>query len=88
MAAARPVRGAVRESAAAPGAGFLSPRKRLVEPLIAGDSLLVMNSLLIKESMGGKVQMIYIDPPYGIKYGRTSSPSPTSATSRTGRTLI
>jgi adenine-specific DNA-methyltransferase len=28
-----------------------------------------MNSLLQKEAMGGKVQMIYIDPPYGIKYG-------------------
>lgn len=37
--------------------------------LIAGDSLLVMNSLLEKEGMAGKVQMIYIDPPYGIKYG-------------------
>lgn len=32
--------------------------------LVSGDSLLVMNSLLTKESMGGKVQMIYIDPPY------------------------
>ena len=37
--------------------------------LIAGDSLLVMNSLLEKEGMAGKVQMVYIDPPYGIKYG-------------------
>ncbi len=37
--------------------------------LIAGDSLLVMNSLLEKEGMAGKVQTIYIDPPYGIKYG-------------------
>ena len=37
--------------------------------LIAGDSLLVMNSLLEKEGLAGKVQMIYIDPPYGIKYG-------------------
>ncbi len=34
--------------------------------LIAGDSLLVMNSLLEKEGMAGKVQMVYIDPPYGI----------------------
>ena len=41
--------------------------------LIAGDSLLVMNSLLEKEGMAGKVQMIYMDPPYGIKYGRISS---------------
>jgi adenine-specific DNA-methyltransferase len=37
--------------------------------LVAGDSLLVMNSLLNKESMAGSVQMIFIDPPYGIKYG-------------------
>lgn len=37
--------------------------------LILGDSLLVMNSLLRRESMAGKVQCIYIDPPYGIKYG-------------------
>lgn len=42
--------------------------------LIAGDSLLVMNSLLEKESMDGKVQMIYIDPPYGIKYGSNFQP--------------
>ena len=37
--------------------------------LIQGDSLLVMNSLLQREGMAGRVQMVYIDPPYGIKYG-------------------
>jgi len=37
--------------------------------LIQGDSLLVMASLLEREGMAGKVQMVYIDPPYGIKYG-------------------
>ena len=37
--------------------------------LILGDSLMVMNSLLNRESMKGKVQCIYFDPPYGIKYG-------------------
>ncbi|MBC7261894.1 MAG: site-specific DNA-methyltransferase, partial [Chloroflexi bacterium] len=42
--------------------------------LILGDSLLVMNSLLVKESMAGKVQMIYIDPPYGIKYASNFQP--------------
>ena len=42
--------------------------------LIAGDSMLVMNSLLEKEGMAGKVQMIYIDPPYGIKYGSNFQP--------------
>lgn len=42
--------------------------------LIAGDSLLVMNSLIEKEGLGGQVQMIYIDPPYGIKYGSNFQP--------------
>lgn len=42
--------------------------------LVAGDSLLVMNSLLEKEGLAGKVQMIYIDPPYGIKYGSNFQP--------------
>jgi len=42
--------------------------------LIAGDSLLVMNSLLEKEGLSGKVQMVYIDPPYGIKYGSNFQP--------------
>jgi adenine-specific DNA-methyltransferase len=37
--------------------------------LIQGDSLLVMASLLEREGMAGKVQTIYFDPPYGIKYG-------------------
>ncbi len=37
--------------------------------LIQGDSLLVMNSLLQREGMAGKVQCVYIDPPYGIKFG-------------------
>jgi adenine-specific DNA-methyltransferase len=37
--------------------------------LIQGDSLLVMTSLLEREGMAGKVQCIYMDPPYGIKYG-------------------
>ena len=42
--------------------------------LIAGDSLVVMNSLLEKEGMAGQVQMVYIDPPYGIKYGSNFQP--------------
>lgn len=36
--------------------------------LICGDSLHVMESLMHYEGMRGKVQMVYIDPPYGIKY--------------------
>jgi adenine-specific DNA-methyltransferase len=42
--------------------------------LISGDSLLVMNSLVQKESMAAQVQMIYIDPPYGIRYGSNFQP--------------
>ena len=42
--------------------------------LIAGDSLLVMNSLLEKEGMAGQLQMVYIDPPYGVKYGSNFQP--------------
>lgn len=42
--------------------------------LIAGDSLLVMNSLLEKEGLGGQVQMVFIDPPYGVRYGSNFQP--------------
>jgi adenine-specific DNA-methyltransferase len=42
--------------------------------MVAGDSLLVMTSLLEKEGMAGKVQMVYIDPPYGIRYGSNFQP--------------
>ena len=37
--------------------------------MVLGDSLLVMTSLAEKEGLKGRVQMIYIDPPYGIKFG-------------------
>jgi adenine-specific DNA-methyltransferase len=53
---------------------FYKHEKNWSNRLIAGDSLLVMNSLLNKESMAGQVQMIYIDPPYGIKYGSNFQP--------------
>ncbi|MDO8871491.1 MAG: site-specific DNA-methyltransferase [Methanoregula sp.] len=36
--------------------------------LVLGDSLQVMTSLAEKEGLKGKVQMIYLDPPYGIKF--------------------
>jgi adenine-specific DNA-methyltransferase len=42
--------------------------------LIAGDSLLVMNSLLQREGMKGKVQCFYFDPPYGISYRSNFQP--------------
>lgn len=42
--------------------------------MILGDSLQVMNSLLEFEGLGGQVQMIYIDPPYGVKFGSNFQP--------------
>ncbi|MDQ3673080.1 MAG: site-specific DNA-methyltransferase, partial [Gemmatimonadota bacterium] len=45
-----------------------------VNRMILGDSLVVMNSLLHYEGMGGQVQMIYIDPPYGVKFGSNFQP--------------
>jgi adenine-specific DNA-methyltransferase len=45
-----------------------------VNRLILGDSLVVMNSLLHYEKLGGQVQMIYIDPPYGVKFGSNFQP--------------
>ncbi len=45
-----------------------------VNRLILGDSLVVMNSLLQYENLGGQVQMIYIDPPYGVRYGSNFQP--------------
>ncbi|MGE0080450.1 MAG: site-specific DNA-methyltransferase [Thiohalomonadaceae bacterium] len=53
---------------------FYKHEKGWSNRLIAGDSLLVMNSLIQKEGMAGQVQMIYIDPPYGIKYGSNFQP--------------
>ena len=53
---------------------FYQHRHNWSNRLVAGDSLLVMNSLLEKEGMGGKVQMVYIDPPYGIRYGSNFQP--------------
>lgn len=53
---------------------FYKHKENWTNRLIAGDSLLVMNSLLEKEGMAGKVQMVYIDPPYGISYGSNFQP--------------
>ena len=47
---------------------------RWVNRMILGDSLVVMNSLLQYEGLGGQVQMIYIDPPYGVKFGSHFQP--------------
>lgn len=53
---------------------FYKHQKDWSNRIIAGDSLLVMNSLIEKEGMAEKVQMIYFDPPYGVKYGSNFQP--------------
>ena len=42
--------------------------------MILGDSLQVMASLARREDLAGKVQMIYVDPPYGIKFSSNFQP--------------
>lgn len=42
--------------------------------MILGDSLQVMNSLLEFEGLGGQVQMVFMDPPYGVKFGSNFQP--------------
>ena len=49
-------------------------KDKWVNRMILGDSLVVMNSLLHYEGMGGQVQMIYLDPPYGVKFGSNFQP--------------
>ena len=53
---------------------FYKHRHNWSNRLIAGDSLLVMNSMIEKEGLGGQVQMVYMDPPYGIRYGSNFQP--------------
>ena len=53
---------------------FYRHRHNWTNRLIAGDSLLVMNSLIEKEGLGGQVQTVYMDPPYGIRYGSNFQP--------------
>lgn len=48
---------------------FYQHEQHWTNRMILGDSLLVMASLAEKENLKGAVQMIYIDPPYGIKFG-------------------
>jgi DNA methylase len=49
-------------------------RYKWVNRMILGDSLVVMNSLLRYEALGGQVQMIYVDPPYGVNFGSNFQP--------------
>ena len=45
-----------------------------VNRLVLGDSLVVMNSLLHYEGLGGQVQTVYMDPPYAVKFGSNFQP--------------
>jgi adenine-specific DNA-methyltransferase len=45
-----------------------------VNRMILGDSLVVMNSLLRYEGLGGQVQMVYLDPPYAVSFGSNFQP--------------
>ena len=47
---------------------FYNHQQKWTNRMILGDSLLVMASLAFKEGLRGKVQCIYMDPPYGIKF--------------------
>jgi len=58
----------LRESDRSKRVEFYTHEEGWKNKLICGDSLHVMESLLHYEGMRGKVQMIYMDPPYGIKY--------------------
>ena len=49
-------------------------RNGWVNRLILGDSLVVMNSLVGYEGLGGQVQAIYMDPPYAVKFGSNFQP--------------
>jgi len=53
--------------------------------MILGDSLVAMTSLAEKEDLKGKVQTIYIDPPYGIKFQSNWQVSTRSRDVRDGR---
>ena len=54
--------------------------------MILGDSLQVMASLAEREGLRGKVQCIYIDPPYGIKFNSNFQWSTTSLDVKDGKT--
>ncbi|MFZ5541688.1 MAG: site-specific DNA-methyltransferase [Pseudomonadota bacterium] len=58
----------LRESDRSKRVEFYTHEEAWKNKLICGDSLHVMESLLHYENLRGKVQMIYIDPPYGVSY--------------------
>ena len=63
---------------------FYNHEQKWKNRLILGDSLQVMASLAENESLRGKVQMIYMDPPYGIKFNSNWQPSTKSTNVKDG----
>jgi len=53
---------------------FYEHESKWANRMILGDSLAVMSSLAERERLRGQVQTIYIDPPYGIKFGSNWQP--------------
>ena len=64
--------------------GFYNHEEGWKNRMILGDSLQVMASLAENESLRGKVQMIYFDPPYGIKFNSNWQPSTKSTNVKDG----
>jgi adenine-specific DNA-methyltransferase len=62
----------------ATGTGFYQHDANWTNRMILGDSLQVMASLAEREGLRGKVQCIYLDPPYGIKFNSNFQWSTTS----------
>jgi adenine-specific DNA-methyltransferase len=61
--------GETAETQLADAIDFYKHEENWKNRMILGDSLIVMNSLLEKEGMRGRIQTVYVDPPYGIKFG-------------------
>jgi adenine-specific DNA-methyltransferase len=53
--------------------------------MILGDSLTVMTSLLERERLGGQTQLIFVDPPYGVRYNSNFQPRIGDMEMRDGR---
>ncbi len=64
--------------------GFYNHEEGWKNRLILGDSLQVMASLAENESLRGKVQMVYFDPPYGIKFNSNWQPTTKSTNVKDG----
>lgn len=64
--------------------GFYNHEEGWKNRMILGDSLQVMASLAENESLRGKVQMIYFDPPYGIKFNSNWQPTTKSTNVKDG----